>query len=600
MPHRLSNNIKEALKKTYASELGRWIMSAFVSFFILGILFLLFRPVFMTIDDPRVRYVYAGYAAGEPVGNYLFCNVILGSAIAGLYKLAPGIPWYVIYHILLIGLSSGAIGKTIYKFCYKKGITANVAVFIHIATYLALSIISTIMMHFEITAVMTGTVAIVLLLGISDEDRRSSQYFDIVFSSFFLFVTFLIAKNNLYAICCYLLVIFVYHLLHMIYTRKKKVFVRLVVIFIPLTVAGIALAFFCNNMAKKTDEWQKYLSYNKYRVSYWDYPHVTYDENPDLFEEIGWTENFYKLAEDMYFLDERFNEDALASFCEPFSWFNYMGKDEMLENVKSSVSSLYKKEPVVVFQTVLAVITFLLIVRFLYLDKNRKKNASIYISLLCNFGGTIILMGYLAIRARFPLRVWLSCFIPFEVINIIQLLRLYGIRKRESDGNETQYAAKRLLRTLLATFCCFFFLNAFKDGILDGYNYRNRLIERLLTVENYCIDNEEKVYIYEPNFIQNYSALSEYKNAESGPVNMLAWGSSYIYTPAFYQQLKYLGYETFSTENLFDENIYIITNNTENKENKLFVFLEEEYPGFGYEVVDWIMDDCAVYKLYKG
>lgn len=601
MPHRLSkniNNIKQTLKKTYSSELGRWIMSVFVSFFILGILFLFFRPVFMTIDDPRVRYVYAGYATGEPVGNYLFCNVIFGSAVAGLYRLIPGVPWYVIYHLVLIGLSSSAIGKTIYKLCYKKNIKLCGAVSIHIATYLTLCVISTIMMHFEITAVMTGAAAIALLLGINDEDKKAAQFIDMIFSSFLLFVTFLISKNNVYAICCYMAVVFAYHLLHMISAHNKKIFIRLIAFFLPLTAAGIVSAFYCNNMAKSSDEWQEYLSYNKYRVSYWDYPHDTYKDNPELFESIGWSEEFYNLAEEMYFIDERFNKDALSSFVEPFSWFNSLSKEEIIENATTSVLSLYKNEHIIKLHILLSIIMLLTLASLFYKDKYKKKNAPIYLTLLFNYAGTFILISFLAIRARLPLRAWMSCFIPFGIINIIQLLRLYCVEKPESNKDDAKYAKKRLGYSLLIAICCFVFLNTFKRGIIYGYNYRVDMVDRVTAVENYCIEHKENIYVYEPHFIQNYSAMTEYKNIDDAPLNMLTWGTSYIYTPAFYQQMKNMGYESFYTYNLIDENVYFIGNADNLEDSELFLYLEKEYPDFDYEIVDEI-ERCAVIKFYK-
>ncbi len=592
------SRVQLIMRKIYTKETGRWIWSVFISCLIVGILFLFFRPVFMTIDDTRLRYVYAGYATGEPVGNYLFCNAILGSAIAGLYKFAPKVPWYIIYHFALIVVSSSAIGKTIYKLCYKKNIKFGCAVSIHIASYLALCIISTIMIHFEITAVMAGAAAIAMLLAIEDEDKNITQYIDIILSSVLLFVTFLISKNNIYAICCYMAVVFAYHLFHMISKHNKKNFIRLITLFLPLTIFGIASAFYYNNTAKSSEEWKEYLSYNKYRVSYWDYPHDSYKDNPELFDSIGWSEEFYNLAQEMYFIDERFNKEALSSFVEPFSWFNSLSKEEIVENATTSVRSLYKSEPIVKLHMLLSILMLLELIYLFYKDKSKKENAPIYLTLLFNYAGTAILISFLAIRARLPLRAWMSCFIPFGIINIIQLLRLYCAEKPESIEYNVKYAAKRLGYSLLITVCCFVFLNTFNRGIVSGYNYRAGMVDRVLAVENYCIEHKENIYVYEPHFIQNYSAMTEYKNIEDAPLNMLPWGSSYIYTPTFYQQIESMGYESFYTHNLIDDNVYFIGNTDNLESSELFLYLGKEYPNFHYEIVDEI-EQCAVIKFYE-
>lgn len=588
--------LQNTTKKIYRSEIGRWLLAALISIGIIGVIFLLFPPVFSTIDDHRLRNVYAGYASGTPTGNYLFCNVIWGSIISGFYKMAPGIPWYAIFHIVLIGLSSSAIGKTIYKLCYRKNIKILTAVVIHIASYLSLCCMATIMIHFEITSALAGTAAVALLLGLDDRDKKLTQYIDIVASVIFIFFQFNILKSGFYAVCCYLLVAMFYHLLKMIKTRSK-IFVRLMASFVPLAAVAVVIAVFCNASAKSTEEWQAYSSYDDYRVSYWDYPHVTYKEDPELFDSIGWSEEFYNLVDKkMYFIDERYNEETLSSFVKKFSWFSF-DTDIMFSNVKKEVSSLYRSEPFSKFQMVLAIVLLVLVLNKFFKDKEKKKHLPVYLSLLCVFGGTVILMCFLAVRGRFPLRAWLMCYIPFGVITLIQLLRLHHSEQDKSDPERD--AKKSFMKAAVIFVCCFIFLNTVHEGIYSRYTYRIKENKKMLLAEEYCISNKDNLYVYDPYEIQEYSALREYKNTENSPVNMLIWGSSYIYTPVFYQQIGNKGYESFYTGNLFDENVYLIASDNNLEESQLFLYMEKEYPGFDYEVVDEITEGCIVIKLNK-
>jgi len=588
------------MNKIYRTEGGRWLLAVFVSFSLIGIIFLIFRPVFMTIDDPRIRFVYAGYASGEPCGNYLFCNVILGSVIAWLYRLFANIPWYVIYQFVLIGFGCSAVGKTIYKLCYRKNVKVYFAVLIHITEYLVLCVSSTVLMHFEITAAIIGTAAAALLLGLDDNDGKVCQYVDIVVSAVCLFLTLLISKSNFYVICCYLSVALLYQLLRNKQTHHNKIVVRVFSLFLPLAIIGTLAAFYCNDTAKSSYEWKAYLSYDDYRVSFWDYPHVTYDDNPKLFESIGWTKTFYRLVEKkMYFLDERFHEDALSAFVEPFSWFNFMSADEMLQNASTSFSALYKEEPIIKFQGILAELILLIMIGIFYRDKQEKENFPIYCSALCNHVGTFLLLVFLAIRGRFPLRAWLSCFIPFGTVMLIQFLRLCHMQKIQETESEVRYARKKFIRIALAAGCSLIFVHVFQKGILTRYSYRSSSNAQVSMVENYCISNQENIYVYDPYFVQDYRALTEYQDVKTSPLNMLIWGSSYIYTPVFYRQMQYLGYESFSTENLFDKNVYVVTDGRQAEDTELFLYLEERYSGVRYEIKDRITDDCAVYKLYK-
>ena len=112
----------------YRTEKGRWLTALLVSLGMLVAVFAFIHPVFMTIDDARLKYVYAGYSTGEPVSTYLFSYYPLSLILSGLYKILPGIPWYAIYQFGVIGLGSALIGKTIYRIAYRKQISFIIAI----------------------------------------------------------------------------------------------------------------------------------------------------------------------------------------------------------------------------------------------------------------------------------------------------------------------------------------------------------------------------------------------------------------------------------------------------------------------------------------
>lgn len=578
-------------EKMYASEGGRWFLAAVVSFMLLGVLVLIFPPVFMTIDDPRIRFVLDGSASGQPCGNYLFCNVILGTVIAALYQMFPGTNVYAAYQLLCIGFASAAIGKTVYKICFRKKKQVCTAVSLHVAVYLTWCISATILMHFEVTASIVGTASAVFLLGIDACDSKLCQRVDLAVSAGCLFMTLLISKSNFYVSCCELLVAGVYQLLQARQTHCRKVMKRLAAVFLPLAAFGILLAFGCSHRAKDAQQWKDYLAYDDYRVSFWDYPHISYDENPQLYASVGWTGKFYDLVDKkMYFIDPKFQKDSLSRIVEPFSWISPMHADQMMQNAKMSVSSLLQDEPMVKVQGVLAELLCLLVIVVFLRDTKEQKHVPVYGSVLCCCVGTFLLLVFLAVRGRFPLRAWLSCMIPFGAIMLIQLLRLCK--------TEIVDAGKNFKYTILAAVCCFAFLHAFENGIDAKYAYRIRFNKKTNAVEDYCSLRQENIYVYDPYAIQDYRAFVRNGNKEK-PVNMLIWGSSYITTPVFYDQLQYHGYEEFTTENLFDQQVYIVADKAQAETMELFLYLKEQYKGFRYEMKDEITKDCAVFQVYK-
>ena len=239
MTNKQNLNRPSWLIRLYSSEAGRWLMALAVSAVTLGVVFCFVHPVFMTIDDARLKYVYAGYSSGTPAASYLFSYYPLSLVLSKLYTWFPNFHWYGLYQFGVIGLSSALIGKTFYKIAWRKGIRISWAVLLHLWVYLTTALISTILMHFEITAAMAGTAGVVLLLGLDvEKDESVWKTVDLVFSIAGIAASFVIQFNAFYAACCYLLVAFVFLLLNGIRQGNlKKVCKHLLCYFVCFAVA---------------------------------------------------------------------------------------------------------------------------------------------------------------------------------------------------------------------------------------------------------------------------------------------------------------------------------------------------------------------------
>ena len=590
----------EKLKKEnwfYCSEAGRWTTALLVSGAILVTVFLLIHPVFMTIDDARLKYVYAGYSTGEPVDTYLFCYFPLSWLLSTLYTWLPAVPWYALYQFGIIGLSSAVIGKTVYKIFYRKKFRFFSAVLCHAVLYLSLALISTILMHFEITAAMAGTAGVVLLLGIDfQKDSGRTRLLDFSFSVLSIAACFTIQFNAFYSACCYLLVALVVAVLNALKNKTlKRTALQLACYLLCLAVA-VAAVKVSDSMEKDSEEWQEYLAYNKYRVSFWDYPHTTYEEDPELFEEMGWTQEFYNLTQSMYFMDERFDKENLERFTQRFSWFDFEEPDKMLSTMVSTLGGLFRTERLVIVQTGFAVF---LLVALLIIAASNKKWREYYpqmIGMLCCLGGTVLLTLYLASRGRLPLRAWLAVSIP--CIAVTALLLVMTVEKPHGRGMRP-----KILRACVSTFTLLVWLAgmlwAYQEITGEDWLWRMQRNGTTMLMEDYAAQHPENIYVYDLMGAQNYSVFSAYPDSENRPSNAFVWGSSYIFTPAYQDQLENNGIDRLLTEDLFDENIYFIAHISGIYSNQLYEMLSKEYGPMCMEPVDNIADEFIVYEIYK-
>ena len=348
---------------------------------------------------------------------------------------------------------------------------------------------------------------------------------------------------------------------------------------------------------KRTDSWQEYLAYNKYRVSFWDYPHITYEEDPELFEEMGWSEEFYNLTDSMYFMDRRFDKESLSSFTKPFSWFSYSDFDSLKANFHDQLSSLLHSERLPIIQSCFLgfVLTWTI---YLLLRRKWIVYRPQIIALLLDFFGTSILITVLAARGRLPLRAWLMALIPTVTVGV--LLMLMTFKPRHSGRRMRGFALGGSI--VLSVLVLIGGVWAIQKVIKKDMPWRIQRSDKVLLMEEYIIDHPENVYVYDHLGCQNYSVFASYPDSESRPTNGFAWGSSYIYTPAYYEQLAYNNLDSLFTEDFLRDNVYFISG-TENKlkyKTMLEAMLAKEYPGVVMEEVDTIDKAFVVFKVVKG
>lgn len=592
---------KRLYSALYGTEYGRFFLAAVVSLAVLGVVFLIVHPVFMTIDDARLRYVYAGYATGTPESNYLFSYGPWSTIISALYRLKSGFPWYALAQFSVIGFSSVLIGKTIYKVSFRKKLPIWLGVILHVFVYYAFCLIATILMHFEITAILIGTAGATLVLGISpEEDSKRQIVVDCIVAVLVIALSFAIQFNAFYATCCYLLVALIYHFFRAV---QKKYKLKMAILWVGLLL-GIGVSVFAckavENHKKSSEAWAEYMEYNKYRVSYWDYPHIGYAEDPELFESMGWTEDFYNLTNEMYFMDARFNKENLEKFTKRFSWLNFGTSDELVERFSDSFSSLFRNSKIVMVQSALLLGMFAVAVGVLFRKNLMKRLWPGVLAAICCFMGTLLLVSVLAMKGRLPLRAWLACIIPGGVI--LSYLFIDGLlpeiyQKLTSISSSVTRKMIYVLAAVVAVGASVALYHTYRNSIEGDYHYRAACNHSALDMEAYAMSHPENIYVFDHFGAQNYNVFREYDRSSGVPTNAVVWGSSYVFTPTYYKQLAGLGRDKLLTEDLFADNVYFIGAQDREYSYELQLMLQEQYGNITFNAVDYIGQTFTVYKI---
>lgn len=568
---------------------NKWVLSFGVTFLLMLIYVVLFHPVFMTVDDAKMKYVLAGYLTGAPSSTYIFCKWPLSNIISFLYTYFPRIQWYALYHFCVIGFSVSLIVKNIYVVFERKLIKMYYAVVVHIVLYCTIYSISTLLMHFEITACLAATSAIVLLQGVKLEgESTKTNIVDILLAIIQSSVTYVICSNVFYCMLAFLFIVSVIKIIEYKTAIGYAKGIVVIIIMLGVVIGNATLISKVDSYYKSGPQWDQYLEYNKYRVSFWDYPRQTYEDNPELFNSMGWSYNFDQLTMKSYFIDKKFSTENLSHIVSKHSMTDVsINKDTIIYGAQL-IRELFEYSNMVAYTGLIAILLFVVNIVLCIRTGNS------YVGSIIAFFSTVLLVLFLALKGRLVLRAYLVCVIP-----CITMLVMIGITSLEKQTGESKTVLfeKKAMKMM----CMILIITLQLWGYSDVFSvYRQRYIEEnrmVIAMEKYIAKHPKNIYVYDRYGARNHSVFSSYPDVNKRPINGIASGSSYVFSPSFYQQLEKNGLTQLYTEDLFKDNIYYITGSDKKNLKYLKRYLKEEYESISYKKVDEIGDDFFVYKI---
>ncbi len=285
------------MKKIYGKELGRWIIALLSTLILFLIIGLVSPKVFFINDDENIMYTLAGYYTNGVPFDHSFLNYVLAGFLRLLYTLVPIVPWYGIFHVFVLFCSVVIIQKVILKEGYYRNWNWHKSLIIGTSFFLMFLIYPTILMQFTTTAAFAGTASVILILGKKfDKDSKLELIFDSVLSIIFLLLCFMHRKNTGYVILCFYGGTVLFQYLKILFLCVQKEYIKKAILKLSIQVFVSLAALFCvisiNAVKRNTDGWNYFYNYDNARFKMTDYPHDSYEENPELYESLGLVRNF--------------------------------------------------------------------------------------------------------------------------------------------------------------------------------------------------------------------------------------------------------------------------------------------------------------------
>ena len=580
----MSNSKKESSEAVLLNEhrgpLNSSALQWFIAILITAVLFagvLWDNDVyFVTNDDASILKTYAGMAWGTPSPRHKFCNYCFGMLMASLYRAVPSIQWYTYTHFAMLFLSCAAILKSIMAAMARR----NRSVTLYIPICLSLALISFAHnirnLQFTTTSGIAVGAGIVLFLSATYEKNTASRIISGFICAFLVLMGYGMRPSMGRGMLVYVIPVMLFKIvayaIECEHSFKKFLKKMVVPVCFVLVIAALLSGMKSVNVNNQTvEELDSFKEYSKYRVKYIDYPSLTYQDDPEFFQSIGWTEELYNATRNWYFLDSRYNAKTLKAITDRYTVSDKYTSDRSIETIagrlKPAVLQNHQGYALTCLNVVLlglSVIAFLkrmLILCF----KNREKYTympAAFILCLCTVAGTVFVCFYLGYQGRFLSRVYY----PFAITNAALLAVLLsefpdlteGLLRRDKTKINVYSCTTRVAYTciLLAVLTVFTLVPMRKTVIADGASeatsrYKANILNE---VTEYVSEHKNNVYVYSVALSADYRT---YLHGECFPGNM--WGGSNMFSRSFYNSIeKHFGLTSIDTYTLLNVNMYII------------------------------------------
>lgn len=554
-------------------------------------IYMTYGVYYLTNDDTGIMKTFSGYSTGTPTAFHQYGSITLGMIYKFLYRLIPTWNWYS-YGSILVVIVSNAV--SIYAIFKQRDLTKNLCRYVD---FMIIGIIAVSISMYGISSISWTTNAafaadagIMLLMNMSG--MKKEKYSQYVCAVIFLFLASLIRGAAYKAALPFAILALIYYTGNRIrvegLAKKNRILVELVILLIPLLgISGynhMETALKSNVFPSGTG------AFEYYRGLYTDRPHIEYEGNEEFYDSLGWDQEFYDVTKSWMFIDPRFNTENLKKIADASQ---ELREKVGLSDLAGSYMDDFLKEtidsPVRLCMSIAVVVLALAGLIMAIYKMIFKGNWFDWLFLSTTQMLCIAECTYLLMRGRFIERAFYCAAFPALFIGIWILARHASIM----NSHKELY----LVETALAV--ALLYISARQNLSMEKSEFAKQQAQISSDADAIYFNYPENLYIYDGYIISGTSLFLDMDLRGCGR-NSLMWGGTGVYSKTFYEKIKRFGYDEFYSYNLFDENVYYITTDSDVWNSVFMKYMKKNYGEFvDADVVDTTDSGIYVYKFYR-
>lgn len=544
------------------------------------ICFLTSVPAFLTLDDQTIQSCLSGQTTGTVFPVHQYINVIISYPISFMYRLIPTVQWWYFYSLFLLFVGSWMIHFGLIHVGNRNRVPYRIIAIVLGVVDAAFLFYFVQNVAFTIVPVVVGAGLLFVLYFATitvSKVKRNIGYAIFVIGSIIIY-----CHRSQSAIC-----VFAYDILLIVFlitqckkTERLKKIISLGMVMICVLV-GCSMAKQINRSVQERINGKEYLAFNTARAAFTDYVHDTYEENPEIYEQVDWDENIYYLAEHWCFLPDEVNTSTLT-------YITQNSQKTGIEKSNEQIGTIIA-QPRFWSGIILWGLSTLLVIGIILIQKN-------IIGILvciCNLIGSAVLLGYQFAIGRLRFRALIIVLFVSMVLNVVIYLNHY------QKVLINQKFVKTIGMILVSIVLIFSLLVDFSTS------YQNRLKRKNSSdqlVYEYLQSHQENIYIR--TGVMNY--LDPLATNEI--TNLMGIGGATYNSALHRKKLEILGITSLDGHIFEKDNVYFICesdyeNLDQNDSDDKFLiamvnWLEDEYNLQEIELVDRIGEKIYVYKFF--
>jgi len=548
-----------------------WLYAVIMTAVLMAFLLLFTEVLYLMNDDPGILRAFMGYENGSPVSFHIYIHAILAWPLCWLSNAFPMMPWFTYAQLVLLAIGCVVLAKGIMQSFVKRDKPLWMGAVLAAACLLALFFKHITRITFTHTAALLGAAAVVQMFSI-DHDRGAWRVV-VGMAGALALVAYAYALRQviilpLLAFCGLAFLILFFE--HYGFGKKAKRSMKPMVIsllMVAVVVAGLVGLReweIDHSGARDYLEWQ---DVNTEIIDYYSLSNVP----QEALDMVGWDKPTYVMAQKWCFLDDDISTEAFRTLTDYMNAHDTRTFGDRLSQAWSTFATTVQLNPLDMRCLSLLLIVLAGVVIGACVTKQWRMLG--YAALV--LAGSVVMLLYLTIRGRFPVRALLSVALPAGGI-------LLGLLPSCMPKKPALTAVCCVLCAALSLWCFVGIL----PHVLPDEEQSLELGNAMGDLEEYALSEPESLFIYDDTLAgADLRAFPDY--SEGMPHNITFWGGWGMRSPQNVEMFENFGIDLndFDPYTLLRDDVYIASGRVDPPPMVLLNWLHEKIgPNVDWEI----------------